>query len=185
MSPSPNLNKLQYAVVSVLFEQLKLRDPVTPLEFTLSGDFHGEFNAVIGIPEEVDEPGFLVATLPRYTNTVFVALTRGREMEVARLLANLEDLERENARQLHLGEVVSHPDDRAGTEFLPYATILMPVAISALLSSIPQVAMLDGREIRFVMALPISQKELECRNTKGHDAMIDMFQQEEKSLFFL
>jgi hypothetical protein len=61
----------------------------------------------------------------------------------------------------------------------------MPVAISALLSSIPQVAMLDGREIRFVMALPISQKELECRHTKGHDAMIDMFQQEEKSLFFL
>lgn len=185
MSTSPNLNKLQYAIVSLLFEHAKLQDPVTPLEFTLSGDFRGQFNAVIGALENVDEAAFLVSTLPRYTSTVFVALTRSREVEVARLLANLEDLERENTKLLHLGEVIGHPDEPVATEFPPYATILMPVTTSVLLRSIPQVTTLAGQEVRFVMALPLSQKELECRNTQGHDAMIDMFQREGKSLFFL
>jgi hypothetical protein len=185
MNVSPNLNKLQYAIVSSLFEHAKLQDPVTPLEFTLSGDFRGQYNAVIGALANVDEAAFLVATLPRYTSTVFVALTRSGEVEVAKLLANLEDLERENGMLLYLGDVIGHSDEPAATAFPPCATILMPIATSALLRSIPQTTTLTGQEVRFVMVLPLSQKELECRNTQGHDAMIDMFQREGKSLFFL
>ena len=185
MNSSPNLNKLQNSIIVLLFEHAKLRDPVTPLEFPLSGDFDGKFNAVIGDLGNVDQAGFLVATLPRYTSTVFMALTTGRELEVAKLLANLEDLERENAKPLHVGGVIGHPGDSAGTEFPPPATILMPVTISGVLGSIPQVTTLGGQEVRFVMALPLSQKELECRNTRGHDAMINMFEQEGKSLFFV
>jgi hypothetical protein len=184
MNSSPHLNKLQNSIIVLLFEHAKLRDPATPLEFTLSGDFGGQFNAVIGDLEDVDEASFLVATLPRYTSTVFVALTRSREREVAKILANLEDLERENAKPLRVGAVISHPGSAAASEFPPNATLLMPVNISGVLSSIPPVAALAGQEIRFVMALPLSQKELERRNTQGHDAMIDMFEQDGKSLFF-
>ncbi len=184
MNPSPNLNKLQYAIVSLLFEYAKLRDPVTPLEFTLSGDFLGKFNAVVGVVEDVDEAVFLVATLPRYTNTVFVALTRGQEMEVARLLANLEDYERENMMHMQLGEVAGQPHASEVAEFIPHATILMPIATADILQSIPPVTTITGQEVRFMLVLPLSKKELECRNTLGHDAMIDMFQKEGKSLFF-
>lgn len=185
MNPSPNLNKLQNSIIVLLFEHAKLRDPVTPLEFALSGDFDGQFNAVIGDLQNVDQASFLVATLPRYTSTVFMALTKGRELEVAKLLAHLEDLERENAKPLRFGAVIRHPGDPAVTEFPPPATILMPVTISGVLSSIPQVTTLGGQEIRFVMVLSLSQKELDCRNTQGHDAMIDMFEQNGKSLFFV
>lgn len=185
MNSSVSLDKLQYAVVSLLFEHAGLCDPATPLDFTLSGEFQGRFSALVGVLENVDDSAFLVATLPRYTSTVFLALTRSREIEVARLLANLEDLERENEKVLQLGEVVGHPADPVDSEFPPFATILMPVATSTLLRSIPQVATLNGQEVRFVLALPLSQRELECRNKRGHDAMIDMFQQEGKSLFFL
>ncbi len=184
MNSSPNLSKLQYSIVSLLFEHARLQDPVTPLEFSLSGGFRGQFNAIVGSLENVDEPASLVATLPRYTTTVFLALARSREVDVARLLANLEDLERDNSKLLHIGEVIGHPNEPMSAEFPPYATILMPVATSALLRSIPQVTTLIGQEVRFVIALPLTQKELECRNTQGHDAMIDMFQREGKSLFF-
>lgn len=185
MNSSPNLNRLQNSIIVLLFEHAKLRDPVTPLEFTLSGNFNGQFNAVVGDLENVDEASFLVATLPRYTNTVFVALTRSCEREVARVLANLEDLERENAEPLRVGAVITHPGSPAASEFPSYATILMPVTISSVLGSIPQVTTLAGQEVRFAMALPLSQKELECRNTQGYDAMIDMFEQQGKSLFFV
>lgn len=185
MSPPPSLNSLQSAIVVVLMEQVRLKDPVTTLELSLSGDFHGKFNAIVGAIEDVDEAVFLVATLPRYTNTVFVALTRGQEMEVARLLANLEDYERENMKSMQWGEVAGHRHASEAPEFIPHATILMPIATADILQSIPPVATFTGQEVRFMLVLPLSQKELECRNTQGHDAMIDMFQREGKSLFFL
>jgi hypothetical protein len=154
------------------------------LELSLLGDFHGKFNAVVGAIEDADEAVFLVATLPRYTNTVFVALTRGQEVEVARLLVNLEDYERENMKPMHLGEIAGHRHASETANFIPHATILMPIATADILQSIPPIATFIGHEVRFVLVLPLSQKELECRNTLGHDAMIDMFEREGKSLYF-
>ena len=185
MNSPPSLNSLQSAIVVVLMEQVKLHDPVTTLELSLLGDFNGKFNAVVGTIEDVDEAVFLVATLPRYTNTVFVALTKGQEMEIARLLANLEDYERETEKLIQIGEVAGHLHASVAAELIPQATILMPISTADILQSIPPVATFTGQQVRFVLVLPLSQNELECRNTQGHDAMIDMFQREGKSLFFL
>ncbi|MBP8019446.1 MAG: hypothetical protein KAY82_05365 [Hylemonella sp.] len=184
MNSHPTLDKLQHAIVSLFFECLKLHDPVTPLEFSLSGDFRGKFNAVVGVLDTDDENAMVVATLPRYSKTVFIGLTRSGELDLARLLANLEDLERENTKPLVLGEVIGHPMAPGESDTSPFATILLPVATSAILRNLPPIAVFDNQEIRIVFVLPLSRGELECRNVLGHDAMIDMFQREGKSLFF-
>ena len=183
MSSSPTLNRFQNAVVSILFDRIDLQDPVTPLEFRLAGNFQGVFNAVVGIPDHTDEHVMVVATLPRYNKTVFIGLTRSGELDVARVLANLEDLERENEKPLKLGDVISHPDGSDSKNGI-FSTIIMPVATAFILRPLSSVCNVNDQEVRFVLVLPLSPRELECRNKLGHDAMIDIFQQEGKDLFF-
>ena len=184
MTAGPQLDRLQNSVVTMMFDCVQLHDPVEPLEFGLTGDFGGLFCACIGTPEDVDEAVFVVFTLPRYGSTVFLGLTRGKEREVARLLANLEDLERERSRALGVGETIGLDIGGVlGKAFPPPAVILLPVATSSLLSRLPPKADLAGREVRFALAVPLSEQELRCLNAEGLDALLDLFQQTEKSLF--
>jgi hypothetical protein len=185
MDQQPGLQKFQYGIVSLLFDRLNLRDPVTPLNFVLAGNGTGAFDAVVGAFEAADDEGLLVASLPRNSNTVFLALTRKGELDVARVLANIEDMERETGKSLEVGEVIRHPARSEDSTLHPFATILLPAATATVLhplSSSPII--INDREVRFMFVLPLDSREFECRKNSGHDALIDMFQREGKSLFF-
>jgi Suppressor of fused protein (SUFU) len=185
VTASLTLDRLQHSVVSLLYDQVHLHDPVTPLDFTLAGSFPGRFYACIAAPENVDEPVSLVFTLPKYGRTVFLGLTRSKAVEVARVLANLEDLERDEAKSLKAGETIGFGQTSvAEAEFPPAAVILLPVSTSDLLSGLPDETALVGEQVRLLLAIPLSQRELRCRNETGHDALIDLFQREGKSLYF-
>lgn len=181
--PSVALDTLQYAIVSLLFDKIGLHDPVTPLEYVLDGDFSGTYFAVVGAPKDVDEPASLVSTLPRYSRSVFVALAKSREVDVARLLSNLEDIEREKSVSLRPGEVVGGLGE-AEAGFPPYAVIIMPVAVSHLLRELPDDVVLAGVQISIHFVLPLTEREVACRKAMGHDGLIDLFQREGKSLYF-
>jgi hypothetical protein len=168
----------------MLFEAVGLQEPVTPLSFSLAGDFKDQFQAVVAHPENTDEPAVIVCSLPRHADTAFMALTKSREFEVARLLANLEDLEREQCARIEVGRTVGFGSAADPSGFPPAAVIVFPVSVSALLSEVPEEMIVDGKSTRFVLVLPLNQEELACRNKHGQDALIDMFQREGKSLFF-
>ncbi len=185
MDPSELLLPRQRAIVAMLFEVIGLQEPVMPLSFSLAGDFNDQFQAVVAHPESTDEPAMIVCSLPSHGDTAFMALTKSRELEVARLLANLEDLEREQRERIKVGRTVGFGSVADPSGFPPTAVVVLPVAVSALLSEVPEEMIFDGKSTRFVFVLPLSQEELACRNQSGQDALIDMFQREGKSLFFV
>lgn len=181
---SQELSPRQSAIVSLLFDAVGVQDPVTPLSFALSGDFKEKFSAVVARAEAADEPAIIVCSLPRYGSTAFVALTKSREVEVARLLANLEDLERENGSPLALGETVGFNQMHHTSGSPPIAVLLLPTAVSELLRALPNEFQPNGEVTRFAFVLPLTENELACKNERGQDALVDMFQQRGKSLFF-
>jgi len=156
------------------------------LEFSLEGDFFGKFRAAHCSLESFFESERVVFTLPSFSSSVFVALCRGAEKNVARLLANLEDYERERSIQLGLGEVVVTPDKLIGRAggLEAHAVILLRTATAIDCAQIPDSEIVDGRETSFFLVLPLSAEECEIRRRLGHDALMDKFQVDGKDIFF-
>ncbi|WP_175874371.1 suppressor of fused domain protein [Burkholderia sp. BCC0397] len=177
------LEQYQAAVLSYLFGRLPIGNDVDTLEFSLSGEFSGKYRVAHSRIESSGPAMRLVFTLPSYTRSVFIALTRTRLNEAARILANLEDYERESSMQLGLGEVVITPDKRLNGADVPYAVILLRTVTSFDCANVPDRYILDGRETLFYLVVPLTKDEWELRRLRGHDALIDKFQDEGKELW--
>ncbi len=178
------LTTMQSAILVDLFDQLPVGDEVDTLDFSLSGNFSGKFCAAYAEIENIAEKAFVVFTLPTYTNHVFMGVTKANELTVARMLANLEDYEREHSLQLSLGEVVVIPNYSDGSEGYPHALLLTKTTTSVDLENVPDLLRIQQKEIKCFCVIPLSEKELNIRNTHGHDALIDHFVEQDKSLFF-
>lgn len=178
------LDKYQASVLAFLFEKLPIGDVVDSLEFSLSGSFTGKYRAAHSAIKQSDQPAHVVFTLPTYSHSVFMALTRTRPNETARLLANLEDYEREASLALRFGEVVVTPDQvRSGAE-TAFAVILLRTATSLDCAGVPDSQELDGKRTSFFLVVPLTKEEWELRHQHGHDALMNKFQADEKELFF-
>lgn len=178
------LDRYQAAILTFLFDRLPIGDDVDSLEFALSGGFEGKFRLAHSVIEAADRSTRVVFTLPTYCQSVFLALTRTRVTETARILANLEDYERESSVQLGLGEVVLTPDDLQQDPDVPHAVILLRTATSLDCAEVPDCQTIDGTPTLFLLAVPLSKDEWELRTQRGHDALMDRFQEGEKELHF-
>ncbi len=179
------LDKTQSSVLAFLFEQLPIGDLVNTLDFSLSGDFHGKYYAAHASLGEPTENISVVFTLPTYTTHTFFALTRSKEMEVARLLANIEDYEKEKSINLRLGEAIITPGKSSSTDsWEPHGVILLRTASAVDLRNVPDKEKINGKEIFFFLVVPLTKAEWDCRKQFGHDALIDLFQSNGKELFF-
>lgn len=177
------LDKYQATVLAFLFERLPIGDDVDLLEFSLSGEFAGKYRAAHAAIESADQPARLVFSLPSYSRSVFLALTWTKPSETARLLANLEDYERESSLQLGLGEVVITPDQVRGDGDTPYAVMLLRTATSLDCAKVPDSQVLDGKQTFFFLVVPLTRAEWELRRQHGHDALMSQFQAGKKELF--
>ncbi|WP_175672660.1 suppressor of fused domain protein [Burkholderia ambifaria] len=176
------LDQYQAAVLTFLFVKLPISNDVDTLEFSLSSEFSGKYRVAHSRIESSDPAMRLVFILPHYTRSVFVALTRTRLNETARILANLEDYERESSMQLGLGEIVVTPDQELEGTDIPHAVILLRTATSLDCAGAPDRHTLDGKETQFYLVVPLTKDEWELRRRHGHNALIDKFQDEGKEL---
>lgn len=180
------LSKLQAAVLAFLFEKLANEEEINTLDFSLAGNFCGKyFGAFADIQKEKREADAKVAfTLPTYTNSVFVAVTHSQERDVIRILANIEDYEREHSLELNLGEVVLIPKFQIESNESIHAVLLLRTAIHEDLKTIPDRQMIGGREIKFALVVPLTKAEFDYRKKFGHDALMDDFQAQGKDIYF-
>ena len=178
------LEKFQAAITAALFEQLPISGDVKSFDFSLFGEFTGAFRAGYATLNADSEQVEIVFNLPSYSDSVFLAVNRSDPKVTARVLANLEDYERESRVRLELGDVVLLSNESDSDVKLPFAVILLRTASSLDLSSVPDRLLLGGREARFFLAMPLSEPEWLLRGEKGHDALIDTFVEKDKSLAF-
>lgn len=178
------LDKYQASVLTFLFERLPIGDDVDSLEFSLSGSFLGKYRVAYSAIESTDQPARVIFTLPSYSNSVFMALTRKKIESTARLLANLEDYERESSLQLGLGEVVITPDHPRDDVDLPYAVVLLRTATSFECAEVPDIQAINGKTTLFFLVVPLTREEYELRRQYGHDVLMSRFQTEQKELIF-
>lgn len=178
------LDKYQASILTFLFQKLPLGDDVDSLEFSLSGAFAGKYRVAYSVIQSAIQPAHLVFTLPSYSSSVFLALTRTTPDETARFLANLEDYERESSIQLKPGEVVVTPDQMHGDATAPFAVILLRTATSQECAEVPDRQYIDSKQTSFSLVVPLTKEEWELRRQLGHNALMDQFQAHQKELFF-
>lgn len=178
-----SLDKTQASILRYLFDKLPIGESVETLEFQLSGTFSGRFYAAFA---DLTAPsaGYVVFTLPTRGFHVFLGLTREKHREVARILANLEDYERDNRVELKFGEVVMTPEEASRHSGSPFAVILLRTATALDISAVPDRTRIGRDTISFFSAVPITKAEYEYRKDAGHDALLDRFQSKGKQLFF-
>ena len=175
------LGQYQAATLATLFERVDIGESVDVLRFALSSDFAGEFVVVSARLGGRGE--HLVVNLPTYSTTVFMALAAGDVGTVARILANLEDYERERSLKLCLGEVVVVPNTSMPSD-APHAVLLLRTASHSDVASVPDCATIAGRHTAFRLAVPLSKQECEFRRDHGHDGLLERFEAEGKCIAF-
>jgi hypothetical protein len=178
------LDRYQASILEFLFERLPIENDVGSLEFSLSGTFDGKYYAAYGAIEGAEDQAQVIFNLPRYSTSVFLALGRSKPRETARLLANLEDYERESSLSLGLGEAILTNGRPGENSEAPFAVILLRTATSLDCGRVPDRAEIAGKSTSFLLAVPLTEVEWDCRRQFGHDALMDMFQSEGKELFF-
>jgi hypothetical protein len=171
----------QASVVAFMFQTLPIADSVDTLDFSLSGSFPGRFHAAYARILGSDDLS-VVFTIPTYTSHIFVGLSHEKQADVARILANVEDYERETDAALNPGDVIVLPN--ATQEASPFAIILLRAASWSDLGKVPDKTMIMDREMRFSLAVPLTRREWEYRSTLGHDALMALFQSEGKQVLF-
>lgn len=174
-----SLQKDQAAVLAFVLEHVEATDEIEVLEFALAGEFGEPFRAAV-LGMGIDDDGrFLsaVVTLPTHSDGVFLGITAYRVREVARMLANLEDYERDTGRKLYPLECVVTD----GPEEIK-ALFLLRTASHGGLASIPDVAVINGKERRFSLVIGLNDREYSTKVGTGADALLDMLQESDKSL---
>ena len=179
-----DLNQTQAAILAFLFDKLPIGLEVETLNFCLAGNFSGKFHSAVGTIDGSEQDGEIVFSVPSYTNDVFLALTHKNKHQVARVLANVEDYERENHCELDHSDVVLVRAIVGEADLERYGVLLIRTATSPELIAVPDTMNIAGREVRFFLAVPLTRDEYIYREQFGHDALMDMFSEKSKSLYF-
>ena len=178
------LNKYQASVVAYLFDMLPIGEEVDTLNFSLSGDFIGKFNAAYSKIKEQTAEIYIVFNIPSYSRSVFLALSKSNPKITARLLANIEDYERESEVELGFGDVVVLADQAGQDKNTPFAVILLRTATAIDIKNIPDNLAIKDKETLFFLAVPLAENEYNLWRQQGHDALMDLFISDNKELFF-
>jgi hypothetical protein len=173
---SPTLPRNQAGVLACIFNAAPIKDPADILEFRLSGPFREFFYAA---HSQLTLPGkeslSLVFTLATHSSRVYMTLVNDHVREVARVLANLEDYDRERGVELQFGESISLPDDPFLRQHGRAGALLLDVADFPGFDGFPEQATALGRTIKFSMVIFITSDEHTFKKGHGLDALIKSF----------
>lgn len=173
------LSRIQSRIVESLFDTLHIENDIDTYEYSLAGKFSGIFRA----GSTYNGTEHVIFSIPTYSNSVFIGETSNRDpKEIARILSNLEDYERENSLDLELGAVVRLPN--VSPDGLSFAVILLRTATSPVCSDIPDHICIDGTKVRFFLVVPVTSEEYVQWRQNGHDALMDLFESNAKDISF-
>jgi hypothetical protein len=178
-----DLPSFQAAVLFHVFDKAPVSEAADTLDYRLSGEFDGTFYAAyVALDKKTGyEDSSLVLTLATHSDIVFLAATRAHQVEVARILSNLEDYDREIGGTLSVGEVVRIPDPYFSSIGL-YAVVLLRPAVLSGFEGFGDCYTMRNRHLRFALTLFLTEEEWSYRQVHGHDALMDRFTDEQKSV---
>jgi Suppressor of fused protein (SUFU) len=179
-----NLNTYQASILTLLFETLPIGHSVEHVDFALKGGSNDRHHIAHARILTGENKVHVVFTLPLRSAKVFLALTEYKMKDVARLLANLTEYERENSLALGIGEVVVTPDQQEQTAELPFAVIVMPIETSKDCAALPTFKEVKGKLTTFQFVVPLTKEEWSVRKQDGYDELIDHFETKGKSILF-
>jgi hypothetical protein len=174
---------LRSMMLAQLAKVLPFVDLIETRSFFLEGSDE-EFFTAYGEAVLDDDRVSIVFNVPSSTDSVFIAITRKAEEDVCRIVANLEDYEREKSICLTAGDVVILPEGRVDIHTYPYAAILLRTESSPILASLPDEAIVGGVLRKFYLTVPLNNSEYKFRLKFGHDDLMERFDSENKHLDF-
>lgn len=174
------LPPLQLAVLAQLFQTAPIHEEAETLEFKLSNTEDTFYSAVIRLRFEAGYgDSYLVASLASVADRVYMAVTASRPHEVARALANLEDYDREGI--LEGGNTIQIPDAGFAARGLSAAILLRPATLNGF-DEVVDSCDVKGQQLTFSLVLFLTKEELEFKRSRGHDALMDRFDSEGRSV---
>lgn len=126
-----------------------------------------------------DDAVSLICTLPSVTKNIYVTVTDGDAKVVRRVLATLEDYERDDA--IRLGNVLLFDDPMLKSRMI-CGVILLPANVFNVLGDLPGKLNIDSVEFQFIAVVFLTDEENDIRRTQGHDALMDYFSSIDKDL---
>ena len=176
----PVITRDDAALIQFVSSCVDVAEEFETIGFSLQGAFDGDFCAIAAKLQA--NVGSLVLALPRNSAHVFVALTHGNTHEVARLLANVQDCERQAGRPVLEGEAIIFEPVADTADEAPCALLLLSVATSVDLARLPKVAAINGKAVHFQLVMLVTGAEMRIREQGGHDALMDHFAEADRSL---
>jgi hypothetical protein len=128
---------------------------------------------------KADDQIAAIFTIPTTTHNVYATVTDGDRKLVRRILATIEDTERESA--VNPGGVLLFDDPELKARDI-VGVIFLPVSASNVLDYLPDKVLVDGAEYRFLLVVFLRGDEHETWKKYGHDSLMDLFEQEDKDL---
>ncbi|NVJ62440.1 MAG: suppressor of fused domain protein [Gammaproteobacteria bacterium] len=159
------LSKFENSLVVFFFGVMKADGKVNYFEFE-----DGIRAGYISVGSDED-PIFLVFSFPKHSEESYLMLSDGNPKELVRQMAALQEY---NENEAHLCNGHTIPTDN---EYLNnvgwYSYLITNPRFSY--KDLPLVQEIDGRKVRFHLALPITKEERDLKIKNGLEALIDEF----------
>jgi hypothetical protein len=172
------MNDLTSAVVNHVFSACEFTTQVRFSELRFDGD---QFGYTIAIStdfedrlegEELSEPESLIFNVPFATPHVFILITDGAQERVARIVANLEQYERQG-RHLTGDSFIALDNDSYLLEHDKVGALFLPVSDSFYLDRLQPTLNVGGRSLHFLYVVFLNELESHLLHEKGRDALFE------------
>jgi hypothetical protein len=180
---TPTLPRYQAGVLAYMLNAAPIKDPADILEFRLAGPFRELFYAAhsqLGLSSK--EGLSLVFTLATYSGRVYMTLVNDHVRQVARVLANLEDYDRERGVELQFGDSILLPDDAFLKQQGRAGALLLDVPDFPGFDGFPEQVTLLGKNINFSMVVFITSEEYSFKKKNGLDGLVQRFIETDRDL---
>ncbi len=121
----------------------------------------------------------VIFAIPTNTNNIYITVSDGDTHLIRQLFATLEDIE--GHEQIGMGCVQLFDDTRL-IENDVRGIILLPITTSNILNFLPDQIEINEVNYHFLLVVFLSTNEYVEWQTKGHDALMDYFIENEKDL---
>lgn len=119
-----------------------------------------------------DDSVNLICSLPTITQNIYVTVSDGDPALIRRIVATIEDTERESA--VLLGNLLALNDPILRNRNI-YGVLFLPASEFNALEGLPSKICTKEKEFKFLAVIFLSKEELEIWEERGHDALIDHF----------
>ena len=151
----------------VRFSELSFDGDQLGYKIAISTDFEDRLDG-----EELSEPESLIFNVPLTTPHVFILVTDGAQERMARIVANLEQYERQG-RHLTGDSFIALDNDSYLLDHGKVGAVFLPVSDSFYLDRLQPTLGVDGRCLHFLYVVFLNEVESHLLHENGRDALFE------------